>query len=613
MSRRPLPLAVVLLVIALVPITPVHAQFGAMMANGVVVTPDGGSKLPVAPGTTGLSEVFTVQNTSSSSDTYEMICSTDGPVTCGNIQVNGNNVEMVAIGAHQSKQVTVFYDVGSTGLGTLTLTASGVTSDDGYRTIKVAGAPTITIQVPDTGSRATVHNRQPVIRAFLTPTHDAIDTTETRLVWRGDTIAAARHNRRLIEWEVDSTRWLRTGLPGFSGTDSAQVVVMTCGTVGFCDTATRWIVLPNDSLPILGFTGMPLGTLNGGFSAGFGPGLSVVGAEIETGFSTPAFFSMGVARSTGLVYSTRQSYPRALVHVDLDLPFPATSASSVKLVLLDGAIKLDSLVLASPNTACLTGSVRRCRATLQGEFTSGGGTPSITRKWLKVEATTVVSGISRSTTDSVEAVIVDRRGSMYGSGWWPSAMSKLVAAGNDRVLVGPTGTAIIYRGSGDSVYLPPPGNFTELRKVGGTWELRARGSEAVTTFDTYGRLVRVADPSGNRDTLTYAGATDTLKTVRDPLNKTLTFAYASSRLSTITDAGGRVTTVTIDAGTNQLRKRQLPAEATRPDTVGYAYETYTGTNTAVLLRRHGVLSDTTRVVYDSTFRRRPVSDPPLAA
>src|SRR5690606_40800358 len=74
---------------------------------------------------------------------------------------------------------------------------------------------------------------------------------------------------------------------------------------------------------------------------------------------------------------------------------------------------------------------------------------------------------------------------------------------------------------------------------------------------------------------------------------------------TITDPGGRVTTVTIDAGTNQLRKRQLPAHASRPDTVGYAYQTLTGTHTAVLLRHHGVLSDTTRVTYDADVR--PIS------
>ena len=584
---------------------PLAAQ-ESLLSDEVVVTPDVASTPSRAANSSGYSAIFTVENPNSSSDTYDLFCSESGPVTCGTIQVNGVNVEMVSVGAHQSKQVTVFYSVGSTGVGTLTLTASGSTSDDGAWTVPVAGAPTVTIQVPGSGATATVHNRQPIIRAFLTPTNDVIDTTKTRLVWRGDTVTAiARHNRRLIEWEVDSTRWLRTGLSGFSGPDTARLVIIACGQVGGCDTsATRNVILPNDSLPILGFTGMPLGTLNGGFSAGFGPGLTVVGAEIETGFSTPAFFSMGVARSTGLVYSTRQSYARALVNVDLDLPFPATSAASVKLVLIDGSTRLDSLVLSSPNTACLTGSVRRCRATLQGKFTSGGSSVTITRKWLKVEATTVVSGVSRMTTDSVEAVIVDRRGSSYGSGWWPSAMAKVVAAGSDRILVGPTGSAVVYRGSGDSVYLPPPGNFTELRKVGGVWELRARGSQAVTTFDSHGRLVRVADPSGNRDSLLYSGTTDRITSIRDPLNKTLTFAYnGSSKLTTITDPGSRVTTVTIDAGTNQLRKRQLPADAARPDTVGYAYQTYAGTNTAVLLRRHGVLGDTTLVVYDVTLER----------
>ena len=135
---------------------------------------------------------------------------------------------------------------------------------------------------------------------------------------------------------------------------------------GVCTTVTRWAVLENDSKPVLGFTGMPLEALGRQFAASFGPGLGVSGAEVETGFGIPSYVSLGVGRSAGLVYSTRQSYPRALVTVDLELTWPAGTPDQIKLDLWDGAAKLDSLVLASPT--CATGAARRCRAAMEHVF-----------------------------------------------------------------------------------------------------------------------------------------------------------------------------------------------------------------------------------------------------
>jgi hypothetical protein len=96
-------------------------------------------------------------------------------------------------------------------------------------------------------------------------------------------------------------------------------------------------------------------------------------------------------------------------------------------------------------------------------------------------------------------VLVDRRATRYGSGWWPSGVLQLVSAGGDRVLVGPSGTATVYRGQGDSLYIAPPGNFTVLKKTTTGWELSPRGSLAKLVFDASGRLVKSIDQNGNRD------------------------------------------------------------------------------------------------------------------
>ena len=499
---------------------------------------------------------------------------------------------------NEDAEISVGYNVGGTS-GVLKLSASGGGTDNGtYNITALAGPPFVTLVVPTltAGARALVRTRQPVLRATFATNGASIDTLATVLRWRGEVVTnLARHNKGLLEWEVDSTRWLAVG-------DSALVEVTACGTSGGCTTATRWAVLLNDQKPVLGFTGMALEALGRAFAAPFGPGLSLSGAEVEAGFSVPSYMSMGTARSAGLVYSTRQAYPRALVPVDLELPWPAGTPDQVKLVLLDGITRLDSVVLATPT--CATGAVKRCRVTLQGDFSASSFSAPV-RKWLTVEASVTSGAVTQTGSDSVEVVLVDRRTTRYGSGWWVQEVAQLVTAGSDQILVGPTGAANIYRGSGAS-YLPPPGVFTSLVTVGSTRELRPRGSTAKVVFDALGRLQASVDPNGNRDSVVYSGSTDQVLALVDPGGKQIQFAYdGSGNVATITDPGGRQSKVTISAGTNQLTGDSLSSPVTRGDRTTFVYQSYPGTSTAVIVKRIGVILDTTIVTYDSTFKRRP--------
>ncbi len=555
-----------------------------------------------APNTSGHTASFQVWNTGSSADEYELICTRTAPVTSCSVSVSD-----IVLDPGEKQTVIVTYSVGSPGAGTITLTADGTGDDDaGMGNVYVVGPPSIALAAPGSGSSVTVHNRQPIVRAYFTPgAGDHVDTATTVLTWRGDTITAGdglRHNRGLLEWEVDSTHWLTAGLSGYAHADTAALVLKTCGNVGGCTTVTRTVIL-SDATPILGFSGMPLGSTNGAYSAPFGPGLSLMGADVATGFSTRSRTTLGAARSVGLVYSTRTSYPRALVSVDLDIPWPTSTPSSITVRLKDGAVVKDTLKVTSPNTSCLTGSIRRCRVTLQADYSASSQT--VVRKWLTVEAV-VVTDQARTSSDSVEVVLVDRRQSPYGSGWWPAMYTKLVQAGSDRILVGASGAASIYRGNGDTLFIPPPGSFTSVTYTG-LHELRARGSTGCEIFDVNGRITWVVDPSGNSDYIAYDGTTDRLRWRIDPSGQRDSVLFDGNGLLTlITGPNGRRDSVTINATTHQLTRRRMTSPSSRPDIVTYAYQTYPGTYTNMLLRRMGTIGDTTRVVYDSTFRRRPV-------
>jgi len=558
----------------------------------VAVYPDGDST--GAPlNSSGNSVVFVVANTGTMAegDDYALTCSKTGGITCGTVTPSSIHLD-----PGDTAHVTVTFSVGST-TGQIKLTATGVASDVGF--FVVTTYPTITLAVPilTSGSRAVVRNRQPIIRALFVPNGSPVDTTKTVLKLRSDTVTKlARANRGLIEWDVDSAHWIAPG-------DSALISVTACALNGVCNTVTRWAVLPADNKPVLGFSGIPLEALGRQFGSPFGPGFAVSGAEVETALSTPAYISMGVSRAAGLVYSTRQSYPRALVPVDLEVTWPAGTPTQIKVRLWDGGVKLDSVVVASPT--CATGAARRCRTVLQGDFSASSfSTP--TRKWLKVEALVTSGGVTNTSIDSVEAVIVDRRTTRYGSGWWPSGVLQLVSAGADRMIIGPSGAAAVYRGNGDSLYISPPASFTVLKKVGTTWELAPRGSLAKIVFDANGRLIRALDVNGNKDSIVYNGASDQVTALRDPVGRSIAFGYdANSKLSTFTDPSGRQTKVVIDGSTNQLTHDTIPSPTSSRYWTKFAYQTYSGTGTVVVTKRIGVISDTTVVTYDSTFRRRP--------
>ncbi len=589
--------------------TAILARASGGAAPGVSVTPDGDA-VNVTAHAGPFSVIFDVTNTGTASGTYSYACSATNQATCGTVTPASH-----VIPAGATREVTVTFSSGNqTGAGKskVILTATGPATDTGEFLVTVGPSMIQTVLPGGTAVNQvlTVRQRQPVIRAlFLASAGYAVDTTTIGLTWQlpGQSVVTvtteARYNRGLLEWEPDSSLGLVA--PG----DQAQVVVTMCTTSGTCTTESRYVKLANDSKPLFGFSGVPTGSLAAGFGAPFGPGFSVSGPEVGTGFGTVPYFSMGAARSAGLVYSTRQAWPRATIPVDVDLHWLGANPQSLTLIVYDGVTFVDSVRYTSPN--CMTGSTRRCRGVVTADF-RGTSFSTPTRKWLQVEAKVVPSGggAAISASDSVEVALVDRRTTRYGAGWWPAGALRLVAAGEDRLLVGADGAVTVFRGNGDSLYLPPPGNFSVLKKVGSTWELSPRGSLAKLVFDTQGRLIKQADQNGNRDTLLYGGTTDSLLEIKDPLDKRIVLGYASGKLTSFTSLYGtgqaRSHAVVIDGSSNQLTRDSIGGSAYR--TV-YSYATKdAGSKTYQVATRLGLIQDTTRIVYDSSaagFTFRP--------
>ena len=560
-----------------------------------------------------MTTIFEVRNTGTTTIlNISFTCGASGQVTC----VSVSPTAQASLTPGQMREVVVTYAAGSAGTGAVVLTAAGNTGSPASDTLEVnvVANPVITLAAPLVGAknRAVVRTRRPLVSVRWSAggpaPGEAVDSTTAQLTWRGvDVTQTARVNRGLLEWAPDSAQGL--GVIGSGAADSAALTLRICSQMGGCTTLSTRVVLPNDQAPILGFSAVPVEALGRAFGAPFGPGLSVTAGEVEAGVSTVPYVSMNAARSTGLVYSTRQSYPRVLVPVDVELTWPAGTPDALTFLLKDGATRLDSVRYASPS--CATGAVRQCRVVLQGDF-SASSFPTPTRKWLRVEARVTSGASTTSSADSVEVVLVDRRASRYGVGWWPTAGVELVQAGADRILVSATGAASIFRGNGDSLFLAPPGSEVVLERAGAQFELFPRGSRARSVYDTAtGRLRYAQDLNGNRDSVVWEAGTDKVLRVRDPVGKTITFSYTAwgtfTHFTSLAGLpGARDTRVRIDSLTNQLTYDSIPSPAGAPYTTTYRYHAFDTLGTVVLTQRVGVIADTTRVTYDSTLRRRPV-------
>ena len=612
LARRLLPLLLTTVVLTTAPwlARPAVAQRGGVSplcrtgcgGNGsspVSVTPsDSGAW--VLPGGALDSVAFTVKNTGSTySDVYNLTftCTTLSCPASG----NPNPAGPLSLGPGSGATVYVkFYDPSTTGgSGTITLTADD-NSDQYFSTgtyTVTADAPTVTLVTPaanGANGRAIVHTRQPVLLATYSDGLSGIDTTSLVLKLGGvDVTSLARRNQALMEWEVDSTHEL---VPG----DSVDLYVQVCNVSHRCSSLTRRTVLDNSGPPIVALTGMPLEAQGRQFSTSLGAGLSATGPEIEAGLGVPSYVAMGTAQATGLAYSTRQSHPRALVNADVELTWPSGTPSQIKAVLLDGIVRMDSVTVT--NTNCQGAGGRHCRIALQADY-AGSTFSTPTRKWLTVEVTVTSGSTNETADDSVEAVLVDRRATPYGAGWMVAGVLRLVAAGSDQVLVGPTGAAAIYRGSG-GYYLSPPGDPNVLVWTGTQYELRSRDGSKIV-FNSSGEETSVVSRNGNTTTITYQSGPERVSAITDPTGHGFSFSYSAGKLTAITDPGGRHTGFDIN-GSNQLVMDTLPAlpGGSRPETFGYRSS---GSNGAVLLQsRTNVLGNAVRVAYSA--RLRPTQD-----
>ncbi|MEU1780508.1 LamG-like jellyroll fold domain-containing protein [Streptomyces abikoensis] len=129
-----------------------------------------------------------------------------------------------------------------------------------------------------------------------------------------------------------------------------------------------------------------------------------------------------------------------------------------------------------------------------------------------------------------------RTDNVFGAGWSTRWDMRAVAESSGNIVVTlASGTRMRFGRNTDGSYAAPPGSPTTLTAVTGGWVLRDK-SASTYSFESTGRLTKIADGSGREQRLTYTDGK--LTEARDMLSgRSLVFTWSGGKIATATAKG----------------------------------------------------------------------------
>ncbi|GAA1021244.1 hypothetical protein Aple_059670 [Acrocarpospora pleiomorpha] len=197
------------------------------------------------------------------------------------------------------------------------------------------------------------------------------------------------------------------------------------------------------------------------------------------------------------------------------------------------------------------------------------------------DATVATVGPALSLTRSYNS-LDPRSDGMFGAGWSSRWDMKVVSenGGNTLLVTYPDGRQFRFASKGGGAYEAPPGMHAALATVaGGGWKLMDKTSTTYS-FDSTGKLTKVADARGRAQDLTYSGGK--LSTVTGVGGRKLTFTWTGNHVTSVaTDpvSGSPLTWNYTYTGDNLT---QVCAPVVAPNCTAYTYDSGSQYRTRVL-------------------------------
>jgi len=308
-------------------------------------------------------------------------------------------------------------------------------------------------------------------------------------------------------------------------------------------------------------------------------------------YQTPSYYSVGQARSVGLVYNSKWASANPILNFDTAAGLPPPVAMSQSLLI--GGIQTPEVFLQPDSFGSVIGGAIAKNAVQfdASEFESGVYPYEFT-----ISCQFPIS--RRSGSAEGQTVIINESNSPYGAGWSVADLRRLHVS-QDRQFVAmdlANGNFWRFTRNPDGTYEAPPGHFSELfENTNGTFRLVTK-SGTQYNFDLQGLLTSVSDRNNNETTYTYDNL-ERLTVITDPVGLQTRFTYIGEKLNRITDPSSRFVEFEHDSEGNLVRIKD-------PDNteINYSYEPNTHLRTQKISKR-GFVST---VSYDQFGRYQSV-------
>jgi len=524
----------------------------------VAVTPDGTTTPERLPNTAGLTASFTVQNTGTVADTYNLVCSSSSNITCISSSATSLPLQPQASGV-----VTITYNTRAVGNATLTLTATGTTAPVGAQATDPGSyqVPVVTYGVavsPHGGFTG---------KAPATSTSQSFSVQNTGSV------------RKTYNLSISCTATVSvctgpssiTVDPGVTGTAAVAYQSGTAGTVGTVKltaaqsdvTTVRDSGLVTISAGNTDSSTVDVNRVNSGavverdlcLTISLGGGGAIECGDLRLAQALPSTRTLNRGRTPTLLYNSAHARPYPLTAANVTLPVTAMWPDSVVATLRFGTIpKGRGKWIGSDWVA---GATRRVVVGYDG-ISDTTGIYSFT-----FELVNWYPGpTSRVTTVSGQVIIVNRKDSPFGAGWWLAGLERLNVG--DMRWVGGDGSVRQYQAVAANLWAAPNVDRPDTLKFDGTNYARIAPHGVRVKFDAQGRHVQTVNRLGQVTSFGYDGC-GRLSTITLPpaaAARVYQFSYASatdcatrlasvaappagpqSRITTITPVGGRISTI----------------------------------------------------------------------
>lgn len=298
----------------------------------------------------------------------------------------------------------------------------------------------------------------------------------------------------------------------------------------------------------------------------------------------PVIATMNRRRLPTLLYNSGLAEPYPIVAASVTLANSTTPDSVEAILTLNGVEKARG---RWAGTDWSPGSTRRIAL----GYSAGSDTTKVYDYILEVAT---IYGVTRNPTQVTgKLVIVNRRGSGFGAGWWLAGLERLeLMADGSKLWIGGDGSARLYTAATSSQWVAPSVNGPDTLKWDGTYYTRSASGGLKVKFNSSGQHVATINRLGHQTSFGYTGAL--LSTITLPApggGQVYNFSYdGNGKLATVSAPGSRTTTVTVTRGR---------VDAIRdPDNLSVSF-TYADTTTRRLASRVDKRLTATSFDYDA--------------